>query len=339
MNIFEEDLENISKALANDFAELKNKNIFLTGGTGFVGTWLVFSFLKFAQKLNANMFLVSRNPDQFLTKHPTLRESPNLHFIKGDIRDFKSPPEDIHYVIHAATDVVNDQENFEEVLDVAYLGTKRVLDLCREKKIEKYLYVSSGAIYGRQPTDMPRIDEDYVGAPPVDAAVSAYGEGKRVGEWLSCQAGRRHHFEVKRARGFAVIGPHLPLDKRFAVGNFISDALNHRDIVIKGDGTTIRSYMYASDMTIWLWTILFRGLDGEAYNFGSDEEINLFELAKRVAAISGAGVSVKRMKEPQAGMVAERYVPSIHSSLQLDLKLNVKLNESIERSLAFFKGP
>ena len=145
LNVFEEDLANISKALVKDFTELKNRNILLTGGTGFVGTWLVFSFLKFAQELNSHMFLVSRNPENFLKKFSALRDSSNLHFIKGDVRDFAQPPEDIHYVIHAATDVVDEQENFEEILDTCYLGTKRVLELCREKKIKKYLYISSGA--------------------------------------------------------------------------------------------------------------------------------------------------------------------------------------------------
>ncbi len=338
LNVLEEDLENISKALVKDFTELKNKNILLTGGTGFVGTWLVFSFLKFAQELNSHMFLVSRNPENFLKKFPDLRDNKNLHFIKGDVRDFAQPPEDIHYVIHAATDVVNDQENFEEILDTCYLGTKRVLELCREKKIKKYLYISSGAVYGRQPPEMARIREDYVGAPPVDAAASAYGEGKRIGEWLSCQAGRRHHFEVKRARGFAVIGPHLPLDKRFAVGNFIGDVLNKRDIVIKGDGTVVRSYMYASDMTIWLWTILFRGQNGEAYNVGSDQAINLFDLAKKVAELSKSGVSVMRKMEPRTTTSApsiERYVPSIEEGKILGLDLQVSLEVGIKRSIVY----
>ncbi len=337
LNVFEEDLENISRALVKDFTELKNKNILLTGGTGFVGTWLVFSFLKFALELNSHMFLVSRNPENFLKKFPALRDNKNLHFIKGDVRDFAQPTEDIHYVIHAATDVVNEQENFEEILDTCYLGTKRVLELCRDKKIKKYLYISSGAVYGRQPPEMTQIREDYLGAPSVDSASSAYGEGKRLAEWLSCQAGRKHQFEVKRARGFAVIGPHLALDKRFAVGNFIGDVLNSRDIIIKGDGTVVRSYMYASDMTIWLWTILFRGQDGEAYNVGSDQAINLFDLAKKVAEASGAGVSVKRMREPQVGVAAERYVPGISKALGLGLRSKVSLEVGIGRGLEFFR--
>ncbi len=337
MSIFEEDLENISQALAGDFAELKDKNIFVTGGTGFVGTWLVYSFLKFAQKLNSKMFLISRNPELFLKKHPALKSHPNLHFIKGDVRDFEFPKENIEYVIHAATDVVKAEENVEDVLAVNYLGTKRVLEFCREKKIKKYLYLSSGAVYGRQPADLAKVDEAYLGAPDVGLSSSAYGESKRIAEWLGCQSGREHHFEVKRVRCFAVIGPHLSLDNRFAVGNFIDDILNHRDIIIKGDGATIRSYMYASDMTIWLWKILFQGLAGEVYNVGSDHEINLFELAQKCIAVSKTSLKVVRKIQPDPSKPGERYVPSVEKAKRLNLKLSLNLDLAIERSLNYFR--
>jgi nucleoside-diphosphate-sugar epimerase len=335
MNIFEEDINSVEAACASDFAQLKDKNILITGGTGFVGSWLVFSFLRIAEKLNSHIFLVSRNPEKFLKQYPDLKSNLYLHFIQGDIRDFEFPRDKIEFVIHAATDVVNNQENYEEILDVNYLGTKRVLKLCQEKQVKKYLYISSGAVYGKQRPNISHLTENDFSAPDVSLAVSAYGEGKRVSEWLSCQAGRRYQFEVKRARLFAVIGPHLPLDKQFAVGNFLRDASDQKDIVIQGDGTTERSYIYASDMTIWLWTILFRGVNGEAYNVGSDQAINIYQMAQKVAEVSKKTVAVQRLQEPVIGKDPLRYIASIDKARTLGLSLNHDLKSAIARTLIF----
>lgn len=337
MTIFDEDLKNISRVLSNDFLEIKNKRIFLTGGTGFVGTWLVYSFLEFASQLNAQMTLISRNPESFYLKNPKLRAHPNLQILRGDVRDFNLPAGDFDYVIHAATDVVSAGADSREVLDVNYLGTKRVLEFCRERNVRKYLFISSGAFYGRQPTSVSNLSEDYTGAPDISLDSAAYGEGKRISEWLSCQAARTSSLEVKRVRCFAMIGPKLALDNRFAVGNFINDILNSRDILIKGDGKTIRSYMYASDMTIWLWKILFHGTPSEVYNVGSDQAISLFELAQKCVASSQASLAIHRNKQPDPMSLAEHYVPSIEKAKKLGLKLEVSLDSAIHRSIEYFK--
>ncbi len=339
MNIFEEDLDNISATLIKDFFELKDKNIFLTGGTGFVGTWLVYSFLKFAPKLNAKMFLISRNPELFLAKNPSLRSNPHLHFTKGDVRDFEFPKESFDYVIHGATDVVRVGENVGEVMEVNYLGTKRVIEFCRQKKIKKYLHISSGAVYGPQPADIVRMKETHLGAPDIGLSSSAYGESKRIAEWLSCQGGREYDFEVKRARCFAMIGPHLTLNARFAIGNFINDILNDRDILIREDGTAFRSYMYASDMMIWLWKILFYGLKGEVYNVGSDQEINLIDLAYKCIEVSKSSVKVNKLKLPEPAFSISRYVPCIEKFYSINSGLApFALDKAIKRTLDYYKG-
>ncbi len=329
-----EDLDHVLAQTREHWSEARGKSFFITGGTGFFGMWLLESFAHINDALGLGMSatVLTRNPQAFASKAPHLAQRNDLHFVPGDVRDFDFASGKFSYVVHAATTSGAPVENIE-MLETIIDGTRRVLDFAAKHGTSKLLYISSGAVYGKQPNDLSHIPEAYRGAPdPLDPN-SAYGEGKRVGELLSVLKSQEAGFETKIARCFAFIGPHLPLDAHFAAGNFIRDAIAGGPIVIKGDGKSVRSYLYASDLAIWLWTILFKGKPNRAYNVGSEHGITIAGLAGALCEVAKT-TALNTGKNLYGGPPATNYVPAT-SSAKSDLGLEdlVCLHGALHKSV------
>lgn len=338
--ISEEDLQHIHNHTQDIWDEVRNKSIFITGATGFFGKWLLESFLYVNKKLslNARVCALSRNPEAFLKLNPFYKNEPSVSFIKGDIQDFDFPSGIFQFIIHAATDAdakLND-ENPLLMLDTITAGTRRILDFAKTQPLKSFLLTSSGAVYGKQPADIVHIKEDEGFFIDINNPASAYAEGKRIAELYCSIYHKQYNLPVKIARCFAFVGPYLPLDKHFAIGNFILNGLNKEDIIIKGDGSPYRSYLYAADLTIWLWTILFSGKVNISYNVGSDKSINILRTAEAVARNFNNQINIKIMGKYEA-LPLQQYVPNVdktHSELNLDIW--VKLDEAIKKTSEFY---
>ncbi len=310
---------------------LANKRVFITGGTGFVGKWLLATLLDADIKLglNCQITVLSRDPSAFLQQWPALTE--RVKWIKGDVRDFPIGMDRFDVIVHAATDVAT-HASPEDVFLTCVDGTRRVLTLARQCGAEKLLLVSSGAVYGPIPSAMKHVPESHTGGPDPLQRNSAYGEGKRAAEWLVAQAGG-NLLEVKIARVFAVVGPHLPLDKHFAIGNFLQAAIAGEAIVIQGDGTPYRSYLYAADMAAWLWAVLLRGNSGRAYNVGSEEGISIESLAHCVCATLDKPPNINVLQQAKPGSAGTHYVPDTsRARTDLGLPLALSLHDAILRT-------
>jgi dTDP-glucose 4,6-dehydratase len=310
-----DDLNFILEHTGEVWQELRGQRIFITGGTGFFGCWLLESlcWANDALKLGIEATVLSRSPEAFAKKIPSLAGHPAITWLKGDVKDFVFPEGEFPYVIHAASegDPQKNREYPRLQFDTIVTGTQHVLDFAATHGTRKLLFTSSGAVYGRQPSELTHIPEDYPGAPDTTLVSSAYGEAKRAAEMMCTLYANQYGFETKIARCFAFIGPYLPLDANYAIGNFIRDALHGGPIVIKGDGTPYRSYLYAADLAIWLWTILTRGQNCRPYNVGSDEAISIQELAEKVREVVAPGVEIQVLQKHQPGAKVERYVPDI----------------------------
>lgn len=341
-NPLDEDLNHIlihTKGLCD---ELRDKRIFMTGGTGFFGCWFLESFAWANEKLklNALMFVLTRDIKAFRKMAPHLVNNPSIHFLVGDVRSFNFPKGKFEFIIHAAASLnpPNDAEDALDVFDITVEGTRRVLEFARKCKVKKFLLVSSGAIYGTQKPQTTSISEDYYGAPdPVDCR-SAYAEGKRVAELLTVLNARQFGFEAKIPRCFAFVGPYQKLDGQWAIGNFIRDGLNGGPIIVKGDGTAVRSYLYAADLMIFLWTIFLKGESCLPYNVGSEKEINIRSLAKLVSVILNLKNDIVVSKKPNKKTEIDRYVPSIkRAQKKLKLTQRITLQNAIKKTIKHLK--
>lgn len=342
MNPLWRDLEQIRSGTEDLWEEMRGQRLFLTGGTGFFGTWLVESFCHINRELDlgARLTVLSRDPARFAVKAPHLVSDPAVTMLAGDVRSFVFPTGEFRYVIHAATETVAKpgQDEPLEMLATILGGTGRTLEFASQCGARKFLLTSSGAVYGKQPSEITHVPETYSGAPDSVDAASVYAEGKRASE-LMCAlyqeraAARGVEFEAKIARCWAFCGPHLPLDAHFAVGNFIGDVLAGRPISIGGDGTPRRSYLYAADLMVWLWTILFRAPALVPINVGSGNDVSIRELAEVVAEVLAPGTRVRVAKEPVAGAPLARYVPDVKRAGELlGLRETVGLAEQIRRT-------
>jgi dTDP-glucose 4,6-dehydratase len=316
--------------------ELRGQRLFVTGGTGFFGCWLLetFTWANDRLVLGAEAVVLTRSPRAFERKAPHLAHHPAVRLVEGDVRTFPFPRGPFPFVVHAATDAsaaLNEQDPLT-MLDTTVAGTRRVLELAAASGCRKLLLTSSGAVYGRQPPELSHVPEDHRGAPDPSDPRAAYGEGKRVSELLCALHARRHGFEAKIARCFAFVGPYLPLDIHYAVGNFVRDAVAGTPIVVRGDGTPLRSYLYAADLALWLWTILLRGAPLVPYNVGAEDAISIADLARAVSRVAGP-VPVEILGKPEPGRPAERYVPSVRRAREaLGLEAHVALDDAIART-------
>jgi dTDP-glucose 4,6-dehydratase len=222
------------------------------------------------------------------------------------------------------------------MFDSIVQGTRHVLDFARHCSAKKFLFTSSGAVYGKQPSEITNVSEDYTGAVnPVDPQ-SAYGEGKRAAELLCSLYSMQYGLEVKIARCFAFVGPYLPLDIHYAVGNFIRDGLKGKPIQVKGDGTPYRSYLYAADLMMWLWTILFKGISCRPYNVGSGQGITIGEVAAIVADQFDHKPQIQILQKPKQNQAPERYVPSVQrAEVELGLKQFIDLPDAIRKTVSW----
>ena len=320
------DLDHVLEYTQNVWKSLAGSRVFITGGSGFVGTWLLESLIHANDRMNLGISaaVLTRDPAAYSQSNPMVTRHSAVSILQGDVRTFAFPSGEFPYVVHAALPATEPEPH----------AMRHVLEFAATHGTRRFLFTSSGAVYGKQPPEVSHIPEDY----SLGTEVTAYGLGKRASESLLIGYARQYGFAAILARLFAFTGPRLPLDRKFAVGNFVRDVLAGGPIRIQGDGTPYRSYLYAADLAIWLWTMLIHGESSRPYNVGSGEAVSIAELAGIVAAATAPGTPIEIAQKPVPGAPALRYVPCVErAKTELGLKPVVPLEEGVRRMYEWAK--
>jgi dTDP-glucose 4,6-dehydratase len=323
---------NISQDESIKILPLKNSEILVTGGTGFFGKWIVeiVTYLNDELSFNIKLYLVARNNSSYV--NAIIENRNDIFFIKNDVRNLREIPSNIEYIIHAAANPDNSihMSNPIEVMDTISQGTKQVLDIALGlDNIKKILNISSGQVYGKLSSNM--ISETNIGMLNTNSINSIYPEAKRYSETLSIAYKSLYKLPVVQVRPFSFIGPHMGLEKPWAINNFIKDAIKFKKIKILGNGKPIRSYMYPTDMSWWLLNMLVDSKNGVAYNLGSPEAISLEDLALKIKAKIGLDVNIEILNMNEESSV---FVPD--DSLvkdKLDLDIKVRIDEALDKTI------
>ncbi len=332
------DLDHVLERTPEVWEQLRDGRLFITGGNGFFCTLLLESLAWAVDRfrLPLETVVLSRSPESFVEKSPHLASHRSIRFHRGDVRNFEFPEGRFTHVIHAAFPSTKPLSDPRETAALVLRGTERTLEFVEHSRAQHLLFTSSGAVYGRQPANLDAIPETYGGAPDTSDPRSAYGEAKRMAELLCHLQAQRSGVAVKVARCFAFVGPHLPLDAHFAVGNFIRDAIDGGPIQIRGDGTAVRSYLYAADLAAWLWTILVAGTPGRAYNVGGAEAVSMAELARRVRDELAPGAQIHQGREAVPGQAVDRYVPDVSlAASELKLEPWITIEDAVSRTASW----
>jgi dTDP-glucose 4,6-dehydratase len=310
-------------------------SLLVIGGSGFFGKSILDAYQHgLLSPWNIDSIdIVARSASSLQTAVPHLLNS-SIRLHNEDIGTAKALPQ-ADYVIHAAasTDASRYLSDGQVEKENILRATSNYCELAKQlNQNSKVVYTSSGAVYGQQSEHVLALSEN-ADLEPVENLVPnkrGYAQAKRDGEALIRDLGKSG-IKVSIARCFAFVGPYLPLDQHFAIGNFIKDSMRKEAITVKASHPVYRSYMYSEDLVRWLMTIAENATpDAPCFNVGSDEAISVLDLAKRVAA--RFGVPVNHPAQNKAPI--DRYIPSIDKARkELGLTLHFNLDQAIDKTI------
>ena len=329
--IIKDDINFIFEELSSlyNLYNLNNSNILITGGTGFFGKSILnfLIFLRHTKKINVNIILLTRNKNNFLINYPQYNQK-FINFIEDDIRTFKYNFNNIDYCIHAASSTSKKMEieNPKEIFSIVYDGTYNIIKIANNSNIKRMLFVSTGDVYGKK---LCNDKKSYIETDKC-SPISYYGKAKKISEEILLES----NIDVSIARCFAFVGPYLDLNAHYAVGNFIRDVINNDDIIIKGDGKPLRTYLYMADLVIWLFAILLKSKNKSIYNVGSSKEISIYELANKVANAANNYYGKIKVLNESNYLTSDYYIPNNYKIInELGVKENYTLDNAIKRTL------
>ena len=315
----------------------------ITGATGFVGRSLLDEIgVAIEQGLDVETCIaLSRDPKNAQALLDPLQSrywlSYEEYFVNKGVPDIGRSDVFFHLAVPASADL--NSFHPDEMYSLNVTGILEVIDSVSRQEVPPALLLSSsGAVYGEMPHDLTQIPEGWERPQSTIPLSSAYAEGKIVAEEMLREATRKGKCLGLIARLFAFSGVHLPLDRHFAIGNFVRDAVMTQRITIRGTGSPIRSYMDGKDMAQWLLRIVESGSPDHTYHVGSERAISIRDLAALVAhryeMLSHTSVNIEVLDKTSLIDGVSRYVPSTQfTRTHLKVEETVSLEHSIDQMI------
>jgi dTDP-glucose 4,6-dehydratase len=284
------------------------------------------------------LYLLARNIEAFRVSVPHLAKHKFIYLINQDVRTVSDLPNDINYVIHAAASPDSREHNTQplKTVDTIVKGTSNILEACwRLQDLRKFINISSNNIYGHVASNEQGIAENEMGYLDCNSIGSIYAESKRTAEAICAAFKNQQRLPIITVRPFTFIGPYQSLEKPWAANSFMRDALLGGPIRILGDENTVRSYLYGSDMAIWLLKILAVGKVNAVYNIGGIEAISLKDLAKKIAEQFSTKIEIQ-VKSSKDFSSSNRFNTPNLESLKKDCNVvqQIGLIEAIKKTIA-----
>lgn len=338
-NMIYKDCEDVTAKKLHLLDGIRGQCILVTGGTGFVGTWMaeLTAFLNDIYRFNTELILLSRRANSFEKKAPHLAFRKDIALVEKDICSVIDLPERVNWIVHAAGVPDNRLHASDPIKTIQTIvkGTNTILETAaRHLELKKFLNTSSGLVYGEQPWQLDAIPETFFSGLNSYSIRSAYVEAKRMGETLCAVYCNQHRLPVVNVRPFAFIGPYQLLDRPWAINNFIRDGMLGGPIRILGDGETVRSYMYPSDMAFWIFHILLHGQVGCSYNVGSPNGLTLLELSEKIASYLPKRPDILTRLSSDKSLSRSKFVPDVSlAKTTLGLDISVDIDTAIKRTI------
>ncbi len=321
-------------------AALARQHLAVTGGTGFLGTWIaeMVAALNDHYQLGITLDLFARNIGEWPLQYPHLAQRPEIRLRSQDVRSPFEFARNTSYIIHAAG-IPNNRVHASDPLRVhqtSLAGIANALEAASQLDgLRRFINVSSCMVAGPPNRPGPLTEADCFALPPGQLH-SVYAEAKRGAEMVAAVFRSQYRLPVSTVRPFTLTGAYQQLDRPWAINNFMRDVLTGSDVRIHGDGSARRSYLYGSDAAWWTMAALVKGVDGEAYNLGSATPISHRELAQLIVERVAPRTQVILNTSPARAKGQDDLYPDMNAAMaRLGVRQTIELAQAVEKTYAW----
>lgn len=344
--IIRQDLEHIISFKAVDWKTFQGKTVLITGANGMLPSYMVETLLYLNKKYDYHVKVVAlvRNIEKAHKCFSEHTNNPALVFLVQDVAEPIIYNGDIHFIIHAASQAAPSYYGVDPVgtFKANTLGTINMLEFAIEKKVEGFLYFSTGSVYGTVLGEKVLLQEDNQGLTNTLDVRSCYAESKRAGENACVCYCYQYGVPAKMVRIFHTFGPKVNLNDGRVFSDFCKNILNNENIILKSDGSAKRSFCYVADAIQAYFLVLLNGEPATAYNVGGDEdhEISIRDLSemlvglypekqlKVVLDINENDLTYTKMRTPQ-----KQILPNLSRIRSLGWDLSTSIKDSFKRTI------